>query len=163
MKPSEGEIHVHKPPTLDRLLENARRMRSFAPDAEKRLWRMLRNRRLAGFKFRRQVPMGNYIVDFYCHDAKLAVEADGGQHSEPQNKSLDEKRTAYLGSLGIRVVRFWDNDVLKETDAVLRQVFRELTGKDPYAGESSSTRPHPSPLPEGEGAGGRSRSQGAQE
>jgi very-short-patch-repair endonuclease len=138
-------------------------MRSFAPDAEKRLWRMLRNRRLGDFKFRRQVPIGNYIIDFYCHEAKLVVEADGGQHSEPEQRALDEARTAYLRSLGIRVVRFWDNDLLKDTDAVLRKIYRELTEKDPYTGESLLIRPHPNPLPGGEGARSRSPQRGAQE
>jgi very-short-patch-repair endonuclease len=82
-----------KPPTPERQLEHARKMRHEQTDAEKRLWWILRDRRLGEFKFRRQVPVGPYILDFYCHEGKLAVEADGGQHSEPQTASYDARRT----------------------------------------------------------------------
>ena len=105
--------------------------------------------------------MANYILDFYCHEAKFVVEADGGQHSDRQQAARDAKRTAYLNSLGIRVVRFWDNDVLKHSDAVAEKIYRELMaegnhqkGQDPHPGAlpvGEGEDPHPSPLPEGEG------------
>jgi very-short-patch-repair endonuclease len=138
-----------KPPTPDHLLEFARTMRTFSTDDEKRLWWALRNRRLGGFKFRRQVPIGNYIVDFYCKEQKLAVEADGGQHSEPSHAAYDARRTAYLKAQGIRVIRFWDHHVLKDTEVVRQMIYRALT-----EGNSTDIRPHPSPLPEGEGVRG---------
>ena len=92
--------------------------------------------------------MGNYILDFYCHEAKLVVEADGGQHSDRQQAARDATRTAYLNSLGIRVVRFWDNDVLKHTDAVAEKNYRQLTAAGHHR---KGQDPHPNPLPEGEG------------
>jgi len=118
----------HKPPAPEHLLAFARQMRSDSTDAEKRLWKLLRNRRIAGFKFRRQVPLCRYILDFYCQDAKLAIEADGGQHDEPANAEHDARRTQYLQSQGIRVLRFWDTDILKNTDAIAEKIYRELTG-----------------------------------
>ena len=121
------EPRRRKPPIPAHLLEFARRMRAEPTDTETKLWWLLRNRRLAGFKFRRQVPVGSYILDFYCHEARLAVEADGGQHSEPGQAAYDARRTEYLKKLGIRVLRFWDNDVLKHTDSVLEAIYRELT------------------------------------
>jgi hypothetical protein len=94
--------------------------------------------------------MGKYILDFYCHEGKLVVEADGGQHSEPEQVARDLQRTVFLENLGIRVLRFWDNDVLKFTDAVREQIYRILTEDC----EASPASPQPSPLPEGEGARG---------
>src|SRR5579864_70275 len=79
-------------PTPEHQLNFARDLRANATDAEKRLWRMVRNRRLGGFKFRRQAPMGGYVLDFYCHEGKLVVEADGGQHSEPEQAAKDLAR-----------------------------------------------------------------------
>ena len=143
---------IHKSPIDEDLLTFARQMRANDTDAEKRLWRILRNRKLGGFKFRRQVPVGRYIVDFYCHEGKLVVEADGGQHSEPAAAKYDNDRAVFLARQGIRVLRFWDHDVLKHTDAVREQVYRELTERASQEGEASVVPPHPNPLPEGEGA-----------
>jgi len=129
-----------KPPLDPDLLAFARQLRKEQPDAEKLLWRVLRNRQLAGFKFRRQHPVGPYVLDFYCHEARLAVELDGGQHNAPEGRAHDVKRTQFLQKHGIRVVRFWNHEVLQETDAVLEAIWRVL-----HEG------PHPNPLPEGEG------------
>ena len=156
MKPTD-QPRIHKPPIDEDLLNFARQMRANDTDAEKRLWRILRNRKLGGFKFRRQVPVGRYIVDFYCHEGKVVVEADGGQHSEPAAVKYDGDRTAYLARQGIRVMRFWDHDVLKHTDAVREQIHRELTERSPHADEATAIPPHPSPLPQGEGANAASR------
>ncbi|KRB10945.1 endonuclease domain-containing protein [Lysobacter sp. Root690] len=102
----------------------ARSLRHRMTDAEHRLWFHLRNRTLMGCKFRRQHPIGPYVADFACIERGLIVEADGGQHS---NLHADERRTLYLRSRGYRVLRFWNNDVLMRTDAVLEQIHAALT------------------------------------
>ncbi len=94
----------------------ARTMRRAPTDAELRLWRLLRDRRLSGLKFRRQVPVGPYIVDFLCVGARLIVEADGGQHGD---NLRDERRDAYLAREGWTVLRFWNHDVLRNRDSVI--------------------------------------------
>jgi very-short-patch-repair endonuclease len=100
----------------------ARRLRSDQTDAEQRLWLRLRDRRLCGAKFRRQVPIGPYIADFLCHDAKLIVELDGGQHAENET---DLVRTAHLEAAGYRVLRFWNGDVHTNEDGVVERI-REM-------------------------------------
>jgi adenine-specific DNA-methyltransferase len=118
----------------------ARKLRKSSTDAELRLWLQLKNRNLGGCKFRRQHPIPPYIVDFACIDQNLIVELDGGQHVE--QIALDASRTAFLESKGFRVIRFWNHDVLKQTDAVLQEILRQLIA------------PHPDPLP-ASGARGR--------
>jgi very-short-patch-repair endonuclease len=103
--------------------EVVRCLRHRSTDAERRLWRHLRDRRLGGFKFRRQVPIGTYVVDFLCHEAQLVVEVDGGQHAKATVK--DARRTAYLSAKGYRVLRFWNNDVLGNTEGVLARILEE--------------------------------------
>lgn len=93
----------------------ARTMRREATEAEDRLWQELRSRRLDGIKFRRQVPVGRFIVDFLCPEAMLIVEIDGSQHA---NSLRDDERTADLNQLGFRVLRFWNDDVLKDMTGV---------------------------------------------
>lgn len=111
----------------------ARRLRCDMTDAEQAIWRRLRARELAGWKFRRQHPIGAYIVDFICLEAGLAVELDGGQHA---GSAGDAIRTEFLQAAGVQVLRFWNNDVLTQTDAVLAVIFDAL----------ASRCPHPSPL-----------------
>ena len=101
----------------------ARQLRVEATDAEARLWQRLRNRMLGGFKFRRQFPVGPYIADFVCIERKLIVELDGGQHAD---NPADERRTRFLERRGYRVIRFWNPDVLANTDGVLEMIFIEL-------------------------------------
>jgi very-short-patch-repair endonuclease len=103
----------------------ARKLRSNSTDAEIKLWSALKNRQLGNFKFRRQAPIGKYIVDFVCHEKCLVIEVDGGQHME--NSLADGERTDWLQSQGYRVVRFWNDQVLKETDAVLEEILRCLS------------------------------------
>lgn len=98
----------------------ARRLRQKQTDAEMGLWYHLRAKRLLGFKFRRQVALGRYIVDFVCHDAKLIIELDGGQHVD--RVSADNERTAWLAEQGFRVVRFWNHEVFKNREAVLERI-----------------------------------------
>src|SRR5690606_2491925 len=106
------------------LLEFARSLRRQQTDAETRLWRLLRDRRIQGMKFRRQHPIPPYVVDFYCHDARLIIEVDGGQHAGDYLR--DQARTAFLEAKGFRVIRFWNNQVLTETEAVLGEIWRAL-------------------------------------
>ena len=101
----------------------ARAMRGAPTDAERRLWRLLRDRRLNGLKFRRQVPVGPYIVDFFCVDAELIVEADGSQHAENMR---DEVRDAYLAQRGCKVLRFWNYDVLRNREVVLDTILAHV-------------------------------------
>ena len=103
----------------------ATQLRAGMTDAEALLWAMLRNRRLAGAKFRRQHPVGRFILDFYCADKKLAVELDGGQHADAVD--YDQRRDAWLGAQGIHVVRFWNNQVLMETEAVMEVIYGLVT------------------------------------
>jgi very-short-patch-repair endonuclease len=102
----------------------ARQLRKTSPDAERRLWLHVRDRRLAGYKFRRQVPIGPYVVDFLCEAAKLIIELDGGQHVG--QREYDGERDRYLHSQGYGVQRYWDNDVLTDTDGVLSAVLKAL-------------------------------------
>ena len=113
-----------KPRLPRELLQKARDLRQNPTDAELRLWANLRGRQMCGFKFRRQHPIGPYIVDFYCHEARLSIEIDGGQHG--QDNHYDEKRTAYIEAQGVRVLRFWNNQVLAETEGVLEMTRRFL-------------------------------------
>ena len=99
----------------------ARGLRQRSTDAERRVWQYLRDRRLGGHKFRRQHTIGRYIVDFVCSECRLVVELDGSQHMV--NRMADAKRTRDLAQAGYRVLRFWDNDVLRNTSAVLASVF----------------------------------------
>ncbi len=118
------------PPQRDRdrrLHQFARDLRRQPTDAERRLWLLLRKHRLAGFRFRRQYPVCGYIVDFICLSARLVIEADGGQHREPEALRYDEIRTAALSAAGFRVIRFSDRDILKETDVVANEIYRRLT------------------------------------
>jgi very-short-patch-repair endonuclease len=115
----------------------ARQLRSHATDAEQHLWRQLRARQIGGAKFRRQHPIAHYIVDFVCLEKRLIVEADGGQHVERQ--ALDAKRSAFLAAQGFRVLRFWNDEVLTQTEDVLEAIIRAL-----------NEPPHPNPLPKGE-------------
>src|SRR4051812_18723658 len=119
-------MSVNREPDL-RLLKFARRMRHEQTDAERKMWSLLRDRKLQGFKFRRQHPIDGYIVDFICIRAKLAVELDGGQHGDRDQLSYDAKRTQRLSQLGIRVFRFDDADVLRTPDVVLQAIYDALT------------------------------------
>jgi len=118
----------------------ARKLRQQLTDAERTLWARLRNKQLQGVRFRRQQPIGLYIVDFICLDRRLIVEVDGGQHNERKGRQEDIERTKCLQTNGYRVLRFWNNDVLMNMEGVLGRITLALS------------HPHPaSPLMEGEG------------
>jgi len=113
-------------------LKNRRRtLRKNFTDAERKLWSRLRGRQLSGFKFFRQYGVGPYILDFFCPAIKLAIELDGGQHAQGAQAFYDERRTEYLNKCDIKVIRFWDSDVFRNTDGVLLEISRNLTPSAP--------------------------------
>jgi very-short-patch-repair endonuclease len=119
--------------------QKAKQLRRNSTDAERNLWSHIRNRQLEGWKFRRQLPVGKYIVDFACPELRLIIEIDGGQHDEQIHYDLG--RTRFLQSKGYRVFRFWNNEVLGNIEGVLEaltlalsQRERELT-PSPHGGE----------------------------
>ena len=120
--------HVYIPYDPARIPEDlriwAREMRGSMTNAEAMMWQLLRNRRLAGAKFRRQHPLGRYILDFYCDETKLCVELDGSQHMD--ELAYDKHRDQWIQSQGIQVLRFWNNQVLNETEGVMEVIYRAL-------------------------------------
>jgi very-short-patch-repair endonuclease len=127
--------------TIGRINPHARALRRNATDAERRLWYHLRNRRLGGFKFKQQETIGRCIADFACVECRLVVEADGGQHGD----EFDADRTAYLNGLGWEVLRFWNTDILQNTDGVLEVILSACDAR-------RKGKPSPCPLPHaGEG------------
>jgi len=104
------------------LLQHCRRLRQESTDAERLLWRLLRNRQLIGVKFRRQHQFGPYILDFYCPERRLAIEVDGGQHAYDGMAARDAARTEYLETRGIRVLRFTNLQVSQEANAVAEAI-----------------------------------------
>ena len=118
------------------LLSNAKTLRSQQTEAEQRLWYHLRAHRFLGLKFKRQKPMGPYIVDFACLEQRLIIEIDGGQHAEQVD--YDQRRDAWLRSQGYTVLRFWNDEVMRQLDEVLEQIRCTLTVSPlPLAGEGS--------------------------
>ena len=106
------------------LKQRARKLRAEATDAERALWSRLRRRQVLDCKFRRQQPLGRYIVDYVCFEKRLIVEVDGSQHIEQQ--SYDEARTQWLESQGYRVLRFWNDEVLNRTESVVEAIAEQL-------------------------------------
>ena len=100
----------------------ARELRHTETEAEKKLWSLLRNRQLKGKKFRRQHAVADYVLDFYCHECKLAVELDGNAHAKKEKQEYDTARTNLLNEFGIKVIRFWNNEVMKEPEKVLERI-----------------------------------------
>jgi len=124
--PGEGFVPQtpHHRPTAKRIRNFAKRMRREPTDAEAAMWRLLRDRRLALFKFRRQVPFQSFILDFVCFEKRIIIEVDGSQHalSKP-----DTGRDAVLMAEGFRIARYWNNDVLQQAPAVLEDILAKLT------------------------------------
>ncbi|MCB4771133.1 DUF559 domain-containing protein [Ancylobacter sp. Lp-2] len=114
----------------------ARRLRRDQTDAEMRLWSRLRNRQLDGWKFRRQAPVGRFVIDFLSVDARLVIELDGGQHAH----ETDDERTRRIEADGYLVIRFWNNEVNDNIEGVLVRILETLR----------VAPPHPNPLPDGE-------------
>jgi len=142
-----------------RSVDRARDLRTEGTAAERLLWSHLKARQLGGWKFRRQQPLSGYIADFYCHEAGLVIELDGGQHGE---RSVEDRlRTLRIGRRGVQVLRFWNNEVLSHLEGVLTQILataiktRGIAAIKPKAlgrrVHSDDVTPSPCPLPEGEG------------
>jgi very-short-patch-repair endonuclease len=110
---------------------HARQTRKELTRAEAVVWSELQRRQLEGFKFRRQVPMGPYFVDFVCFKARLVIEVDGGQHGEPEVEERDAERTAWLLGRGFRVLRFWNSEVLEGMEGVWEVIRIALVGGVP--------------------------------
>jgi very-short-patch-repair endonuclease len=104
--------------------ERARKLRKNMTDAERALWLRIRRRQILGYKFRRQQPLGKYILDFVCLESKLIVELDGGQHAVQEE--YDSRRSQWLTEQGFRVLRFWNHQVFKESDAVVQAIYNAL-------------------------------------
>ena len=105
-------------------------MRRHPTKSEERLWREIRGRRFAGKKFRRQQPVGPYILDFFCPEAGLSIELDGGGHESEDSRAYDRMRSASLASAGIRELRFWNRDVDDNLEGVLKRIARELDARN---------------------------------
>ena len=116
-------------PKSSATLRRAKRLRRGMSDEERVLWMLLRDRRFADFKFRRQVPLGDYVVDFVCLSAKLVVELDGSQHAELEQVAFDAQRAVYLEQAGFRVVRIWAGHLFSERDGVLETILNALEGR----------------------------------
>lgn len=107
-------------------IEICRNLRKNQTDAERKLWKKLRNRQLSGVKFRRQFPVGRYILDFYSPECTLGIEADGGQHYENKGRKRDELRTKKLFRLGIQILRFNDREILSNIEGVYEVIQRAI-------------------------------------
>ncbi len=102
-------------------------LRKNSTDAERKLWSKLRNQQLGKLKFYRQYSIGSYILDFYCPKIRLAIELDGGQHAETQKEFYDKRRSDYLKKYNICILRFWNNEVLENTEGVILKILRDIT------------------------------------
>lgn len=119
---------------MDKKYILARQLRKNLTPQERKLWNLLRNRQFHNLSFRRQCPIGNYIVDFICRSEKLIIEIDGGQHNIDKNINYDEDRTKFLESLGYKVIRFWNNDIDNNISGVIEYLELQISL-------------HPNPLP----------------
>jgi very-short-patch-repair endonuclease len=127
--------------------EIARRLRRDMTDAERAMWRILRGRQLAGLKFRRQEPIGRYIVDFVCFSPRVVIEIDGGQHNKVS--AYEERRSDFLRREGFEILRFWNNEVLANREGVCEHIGEVLSRLAPHP-PGASRRAPPSPT-RGEG------------
>ena len=127
-------------------MDRARLLRKKATASERILWRHLRNRNFASYKFRRQHPFDRYVLDFYCPSAKLAIELDGGGHNYCAGQIHDRTRSEFLARHGVVLLRFWNHQVRQELDSVLRAIWFALE-------ERQQNNPSPSSSPFGKGRG----------
>jgi len=123
-------------------IQRCRNLRKNQTDAEHELWAVLRNRQLCEAKFRRQFPIGRYIIDFYSPEYKLGIEADGGQHYEIGGRKRDELRTKELSSLGVQILRFSDLEILNNVEGVYQVIQKAI--------EDKKSTPSPQSSPPGE-------------
>ncbi len=142
LSPSEGEragVRGLSAPTENQI-ERARRLRKKSTWAEKTLWRMLRNERFSGYKFRRQHPFEDYTLDFYCAEARLVVETDGGGHGHPAQQRNNAKRDAFLANHGIVVKRIWNWRLQREPQVVRDSLWMLLQERAPHPGNVKPAR-----------------------
>ena len=107
-------------------IDLARRLRKNLTSQERILWQLFRNHNFYGYEIRRQSPIWKYIVDFVCREKKIIIEIDGGQHNTPDNILADEQRTKYLEAKGYKVIRFWNNEIIKNIDGVYQKLKNEF-------------------------------------
>ena len=124
----------------------ARYLRRESTDAEKRLWRLLRDRRFSEFKFRRQYPCGIYFLDFFCVAVRLAIELDGGGHGFPDTRTRDEKRNLFLMENGIQVLRFWNHQLREEAESIRFEIWHALMERTGRTAEIAGFLAKPAPL-----------------
>jgi very-short-patch-repair endonuclease len=117
---------------------NARALRRVMTNAERKLWGALRSRQLNGAKFRRQVPVGPFVAGFLCYGTRAVIEVDGGQHADPAH---NRARDRWFVANGFRVLRFWNNDVLRNLEGVLETIAPELHGASPHPAPAAPTSP----------------------
>ena len=115
---------------MEEIYNIARKLRKNSTEQERIMWKLLRNRNFKNLKFKRQVPVGNYVADFLCEEKKLVIEIDGGQHNEAENIIKDNKRTKYFESEGYNVIRFWNNEITENLSGVydkLSKIVEEIS------------------------------------
>ena len=113
------------------LKHRRRELRRNQTEAEKTFWMHVRHKRFYGMKFFRQYSAGSYVLDFYCPELKLAIELDGGQHTQDDNQEYDAARSTYLKAQGIDVMRFWNHNVLRDAKSVLARIAEKITPLSP--------------------------------
>jgi very-short-patch-repair endonuclease len=123
-------------------IQRARQLRKVETWTEKAMWRWLRNRRFSSYKFRRQHPAGIYYLDFFCEEARLNIEVDGGHHGFPEQRQHDLEREKFLQTLGIKTLRFWNSHLRRNERAVRDTIFNELQARAPHP-LPEYTRPKP--------------------
>ncbi|MFA6047185.1 MAG: DUF559 domain-containing protein [Phycisphaerales bacterium] len=127
-------------------IERARQLRKQETWAEKLMWRWLRDRRFSQYKFRRQHPLGDYYLDFFCEAAELNIELDGRQHGFPDQQTHDTEREKFLQSRGIKTLRFWNSSLRRDAQSIRDTIFRELQERAPHP-LPEYTRPLTPPRP----------------
>jgi very-short-patch-repair endonuclease len=132
-------LHFNAPASIHDIAKNLRKVET---EAEKLLWQAIRNRKCGGLKFRRQHPFKNVVLDFYCHEIGLAIEVDGGIHDNPEVKERDINRTSELENVGVKVIRFRNEEVFNNMDSVLKSIID-------FAETCKTSSPRPSPKREG--------------
>ncbi len=120
--PGNRSMHYRGGRSFSTLLEQARELRRRQTPAEELLWQLLRGRKLAGAKFRRQHQFGRYVCDFYCHEAGLVVECDGAPHQNPEQRAADHERDDNMRAEGLAVLRYWNDEVLNDTERVIHEI-----------------------------------------
>lgn len=136
-EPGEGVPAMRKLRPSQHTIERARKLRQDATAAEDAAWRLLRNRVKLGTKFRRQHPIGSYVVDFYCAERRLAIELDGSVHSQPSQLRKDEEKEQFLRRAGVRVLRISNGWVLEDPEGFVRKVLANLPSPVPLRGTPS--------------------------